>query len=184
MTAMLPAMVLTTAVFVTRARCAERAASRIGWTTRSPSLLAGPTATTSRRQRTRRRKHARGLRVRAAATAGARLLRVHRQAPAAIVSEFDSAGIARTGCRRARWKTRRRLDASRARIKRVHARLNDYEARYPQKRRRRDEQGAGVEFARGVKADFVAAVRDCGGEFVPPGLAFVALQRRTLDRGR
>jgi len=101
--------------------------------------------------------------------------------PMAIVAEFDNAGFARLLAPR-EMDDPKRLEASRARIKRLHARLNDYDARI---RKSAAEVAVKVRASKAppeVQAEFNAAVRDGGGDFVRQTLAFVALQHRALDK--
>jgi hypothetical protein len=76
----------------------------------------------------------------------------------------------------------KRVEASRARVKRLHARLNDYDARI---RKSAAEVAVRVRASNApaeVQAEFNTAVRDGGGDFVRQTLAFVALQHRALDK--
>jgi hypothetical protein len=101
--------------------------------------------------------------------------------PMAIVAEFDNAGFARILAPR-EMEDPKRLEASRARIKRLHARLNDYDARI---RKSAAEVAVKVRASNApaeVQAEFNTAVRDGGGDFVRQTLAFVALEHRALDK--
>jgi len=176
MTALLPSMVIATGVFVARAL---RGAMPLGnGLDNALVVFAGPTT-----------KQAAAEAAARASAAFEPLRPLARDCftfigkqPSAIVSEFDSAGIARLLSPR-EMEDAKRLDASRARIKRVHARLNDYEARI---RKSAADVTTKVQTSNSpaeVKADFILAVRECGGDFVRQTLAFIALQRRTLDKG-
>jgi hypothetical protein len=176
MTALVPSMVIATGVFVTRA--VRGTGSGIVAVQAAIASIAAP-ATQQAALGTGPRNAAAFDPLRPMAREC--FIFVSRQ-PMAIVAEFDNAGFMRLLAPR-EMEDPKRLEAGRARIKRLHARLNDYDARI---RKSAAEVAVKVKAANvpaEVKAEFNTAVRVSGGDFVRQTLAFVALEHRALDKG-
>ena len=177
MTALVPSMIIGTGVFVTRA--VRGTGSGIVAARAAIASIAAPATQMAALGGTSTRNAAAFEPLRPMARECFTF--VSRQ-PMAIVAEFDNAGFMRLLTPR-EMEDPNRLEAGRARIKRLHVRLNDYDARI---RKSAAEVAVKVKASNvpaEVKAEFNTAVRDSGGDFVRQTLAFVALEHRALDKG-
>jgi hypothetical protein len=101
--------------------------------------------------------------------------------PGQIRADFEAAGLSRM-TELVALEDEKRVDASRVRLQRLQARLNEYEKRI---RASAADVPAKIQASRAAsetKEITLAAVRKSGGDLVRDALEFVALQRKTLTR--
>jgi hypothetical protein len=103
-----------------------------------------------------------------------------RKQPEVIVSDLTNGGLQKMIAPSA-LEGRRQLDTSRARVKKLDERLNDYESRIRQSAADLTSQVKASKTPKRVQKRFLSAVRRSGGEFAKGVLDFVELQRRTLS---
>jgi hypothetical protein len=103
-----------------------------------------------------------------------------RKQPDVIASDLTNGGLQKMIAPSA-LEGRRQLDASRARIKKLAERLDDYESRIRQSAADLTKTVKASDAPKRVQKRFLSAVRRSGGEFARGVLDFVALQRRLLS---